>query len=44
MLKFIDLQKHVSCGKTKCVHPRVIIGEHYVNADKHAKNEKFVAS
>jgi hypothetical protein len=40
VLKFIDLQKHASHGKAKCVHLRVIIGEHYVNADnQHAKNE-----
>jgi hypothetical protein len=45
VLKFIDLQKHASHGKAKCVHLRVIIGEHYINADnQHAKNEKFVAS
>ncbi len=45
VLKFIDLQKHASHGKAKCVHLKVIIGEHYINADnQHAKNEKFVAS
>jgi hypothetical protein len=44
VLKFIELQKHANRGKAKCVHLRVIIGEHYVNVDnQHAKNE-FVAS
>ncbi len=41
VLKFDGLQKHASCWKTMCTHPRVVVSQYYIsNFSQQVKNEQ----